>query len=518
MFPPIITDYLSGADFLKSFYAYEPSLESFAGAIQNRAFDESKRELLATVLSDQYTRAGMETAAITKLQIQKLASPGTFTVTTGHQLSVFTGPLYFIYKIITTIKLAEELSVKYPSNHFVPVFWLASEDHDFAEINHIHLFGRTLTWDTPTDHQPVGKIRTETLKLFISEIKKLFANSERLPYLLSVFEEAYLKSENLSVATRKIVHALFERYGLLIIDPDDLRLKRSLKEVMLADILEQTSYRSLRQTNSRLETVYKLQVNGREINFFYLSEEGRNLVKKEGAKFVVANTDKVFSADEMKAEIQDHPERFSPNVVLRPVYQELILPNLAYVGGPGELSYWLQLKSVFEAYDTFFPVLWQRNSAVLLNKGLAQKIMKSGLEAADYFLPVEQLEKKFTEGISGIDITEISGRIDTELQRIIDAVQQLDNKMVAGVIRYKHENAAYLSRLKKEIREKVKEKSEENFNKVLKIKEILFPGGVAQERYQNVLQFNIPGNDIDLIGEIYKNLPLNPAYLSILLI
>ncbi len=265
MFPKIVLDYLSGNDFLKQFYKYSPDLDSFDEAIKQRHFTIQSRNNLSSVLLAQYSSLGINDQAVLA-NIQALQNENTYTVTTGHQLCVFTGPLYFIYKILTTIKLAEELNIKYPKNHFVPVFWLASEDHDFEEVNHIHLFNKTFTWQTDSNNQPVGKISTSTLTSFIKEIKTLFANSEKLPSLLLLLEEAYMKSENLSEATRRIVHSLFGKYGLVMIEPDNEKLKQSFKKVMIDDILEQKSFSAINQTNSVIEEDYKLQINGREIN------------------------------------------------------------------------------------------------------------------------------------------------------------------------------------------------------------------------------------------------------------
>ena len=505
MFPKIVLDYLSGNDFLKQFYTYSPNINSFGEAINKRHFSSQSRENLVSVLLDQYASIGINDSTILA-NIQSLKSEKTFTITTGHQLCVFTGPLYFIYKILTTIKLAEELKVKYPENHFVPVFWLASEDHDFEEINHIHLFNQTINWETHSNNQPVGRISTKSLDKFIDEVKTLFANSEHLPALLLLFEDAYLKSSTLSESTRKIVHALFGKYGLVIIEPDDSRFKKSLEKVMIDDIVEQKSYPAIKQTNSVLESEYKLQINGRDINFFYLSEHGRHLVKKVESDFVVANTEIKFSESEIISEINNYPERFSPNVVLRPVYQEIILPNLAYIGGPGEIAYWLQLKGVFEIHQVYFPILWLRNSVMLLSDSIQNRIEKAGLDILDFFQSSESLNKQIVDRESGFDATLLIKTIDSTIQQMIDELNKLDNQLASKVIKHKNEQIAFYNKLKKEINEKVKEKSETEIVKIMKLKESLFPNNTPQERYANILQFS---TDMKLIESLYNKINLS---------
>lgn len=505
MFPKIVLDYLSGNDFLKQFYTYSPDLNSFGDAINNRRFTSKSRENLVNVLLDQYSSIGITDEKVLA-NIHSLKNENTFTVTTGHQLCVFTGPLYFIYKILTTIKLAGELNLKYPNNHFVPVFWLASEDHDFEEVNHIHLFNKTFTWQTDSNNQPVGKISTSTLSGFINEIKTVFSNSEHLPSILLLFEEAYLKSSTLSEATRKIVNSLFCKYGLVMIEPDDARLKQSFKKVMLGDIIEQKSSLSINHTNSDLEKEYKLQIHGREINFFYLSEKGRHLIKKVDKDFIVANTEINFSEEEIKNEIETHPELFSPNVVLRPIYQETILPNISYTGGPGEIAYWLQLKSVFETHEIDFPILWLRNSFMLLNKNLQSRIEKTGLDLSDFFQSSEKLSKKFLDNSIGFDPKEMINLIDVSIQSLIDELRKVDNQLASKLIKHKTEQLAYFNKFRKEINEKLKEKSESELLKVIKIKETLFPNGTPQERYENYLQYDgqFPASLIDTVFEDLK--------------
>lgn len=516
MFPRIVNDYLSAGESLREYYTHLPQLDAFGNVIHAKSFDADSRRLLVEVLTEQYQEAGINPGKVVSAQIQRLADPGTFTVTTGHQLCLFTGPLYFIYKILTTIRLAEELQARHPSQYIVPVFWLASEDHDFAEVNHVHLFGQTFTWELDTQQQPVGKVPTASLGALFSEVKKLFGNSERLPALLRLLEESYLGSPNLSVATRKMVHALFADYGLVMIEPDDARLKRALQPVMERDILNQESFAAIDETNRRLGKQYKLQVNGREINFFYLSEAGRRLIKRSGEQYVIADTDRTFSTEEMQAEISAHPERFSPNVVLRPVYQELILPNLAYIGGPGEIAYWLQLKDVFGRYGVPFPVIWPRNSFMLLTRELVQRMEKSKMDLVDYFLPADKLNKKITDEAIGFDLNEQLAILDESFQTIINELLKLDNQLSSKVVHHKTETAAFFSRLKKEVNQQARQKSARDLTRVMEIKEILFPGGTPQERYDNYLQYQTGEDFRQLIRLIHDELHLNSQSMAVI--
>lgn len=339
-FPPLLLDYLDQKSELNDFYAIFPSLDGAQEAIRQRAgFDPVKRRILVDALSKQYS--GISSAP----DFSPLLNETTFTVTTGHQLNIFTGPLYVIYKIVTTINLARALKETYPEYDFVPVYWMASEDHDFAEIASFNLFGQKYTWPG----QPkgaVGRLNPKRLELVL----------DALPQAVPFFRKAYLENQTLADAVRCYMHELFGGEGLVTLDADDAALKSHFLPVIEDELLNQTSGGLVADTTSRLEKLgYHTPVHAREINLFYLADELRERIVREGDTFKVVNTNRQFTEDEIRQEATQHPERFSPNVVLRPLYEEIILPNLAYIGGPSEVPYWLQLKGVFDYFGVPFP-------------------------------------------------------------------------------------------------------------------------------------------------------------------
>ena len=224
-FSPIVIDYLNGEERLKSFYKYAPKIDSFAEVIQNKNKQNIDRNTLVKVLYEQYANSNIQPNAEVQKNIGSLLNENTFTITTGHQLVLFTGPLYFIYKIISAINTAKQLKATYPSTNFVPVFWLASEDHDLEEINHIHLFGKTLSCDLGKG-SPAGLISTNLVEPMLAELKTILGESENASFLYNLFHTAYTKQNNLSDATRFIVHELFKNDGLVIIDGNNKALKK----------------------------------------------------------------------------------------------------------------------------------------------------------------------------------------------------------------------------------------------------------------------------------------------------
>ncbi|MES2654120.1 MAG: bacillithiol biosynthesis cysteine-adding enzyme BshC [Bacteroidota bacterium] len=492
LLPPITVDYINQEEKLKSFYKYTPNIDSFGEAIKNKNYNNATRAVLVDVLLKQYAEAGIELNNETKAQIEKIKNNNTFTVTTGHQLALFTGPLYFIYKIVTIINLAEQLKAKYPEQHFVPVFWLASEDHDFEEISTVQLFGKQVKWQNETNSKPVGRVNNKGLTPIIDEIASILGERQQSKNWIELLKKCYSPDENLSVATRRLVYELFKNEGLIIIDADNADLKKELQPIIEQDVLNQTTFKAIKETNKRLEESYKLQINGREVNFFYLHNEfGRKLIKQEGNGYKLQDTSVVFTKEEMAAEIANNPAMFSPNVVLRPVYQELILPNLAYIGGPAEVAYWLQLKNVFDTFNIAYPVLMQRNSFLLLNKSISDKAEKMGLTLVDLFLNDSELADLFLQKQSSSNLPEVINQIDTLFQSIIDEVKNIDQTTTKEILALKLENKKQLGTHLKSYKKARQQKQEDNIEKLLKLKERLFPLGVFQERSENVMMYDL---------------------------
>ena len=193
--------------------SYYPKEKNILKTLKDLNFSKDSREVLFKELDQQYEN--LETSSLVKKNIKSILSDNTFTVTTGHQLNIFTGPMYVIYKIVSVIKLSQTLSKKYPKYKFIPIYWMASEDHDFDEIKSFHSNGKTYTWDIESKG-PVGNLKTETLK-------NIFSEDISIP---EFFKDAYSSSSSLSEAVRKYMNYLFGEYGLITIDPNSKNLKK----------------------------------------------------------------------------------------------------------------------------------------------------------------------------------------------------------------------------------------------------------------------------------------------------
>jgi bacillithiol synthase len=490
-FSPLFLDYLKGKPDLAKYYSYYPNTAGFAQAIAARQFATEKREILVNSLKKQYKH--LETPA----NIDLLLQANTYTVTTGHQLNIFTGPLYVIYKIVSTINLARLLKKQFPEHNFVPVYWMASEDHDFEEINHFELFGKNYSWQT-TQKGAVGRMQC-------AEIQEII---DQLPEKPELFVSAYSKAHNLSDAVRSYMHQLFGAEGLICIDGDEVALKTLLAPIVQQELKACQSFEKLQRSSTQLEQLgYKTQVTGREINLFYLQDQLRERIVKTAAGYEVLNSSLRFSESEIFEIAEKHPERFSPNVILRPVYQELILPNIAYLGGPAELVYWLQLKGVFELYQQPFPVVLPRNFAMYLGQAQQKRIEKLGLSIDDIWLDEQNLKHKYltVQQAQVISFDEEKKQIEAVFEQIQNKSIAIDGSLAQAVQAEKQKTINSLENLEKRVKRAEERNHEVGINQVLALKAKLFPGGSPQERVDNYLNFalNQPNFISDLLQELH---------------
>ena len=489
-FNRLILDYIQQDSKLNSFYSLPHTLENYKQQIESREQFPINRELLADALVGQYQSIG-GAQNLVSANIESLRNDKTFTVTTGHQLNIFTGPLYFVYKILHTIKLAEQLREAYPENNFVPIYWMNSEDHDIEEVGQFNLFGKKYVWDSEQTGA-TGKMNPNSLADFCTQLNEVFSNNEEVLEMVSMFQKAYTKFDNLTTATRYFANELFSEYGLVIIDSDDIELKRSFKAFFKEDILQNKPYELVRTASKSLETSgYNAQVNPRQINCFYLVDGIRNRIVTTKNGYKVFQTDIRFTEAELLAELENNPERFSPNVVLRPLFQEFILPNLTYVGGAGELSYWLQYKDYFKTMSVSFPMLSLRNHFLLIDKATARRMEELKLLPQDLFHSVDELIKEHVLETSDTDVS-----VAEELKLLTELYAQLKSKAIEIDLSLASAIEAEQARTSKTIEQwesrfsrSLKKKNEVSVNRIGTINKKLFPNGYLQERHDNLLEF-----------------------------
>lgn len=513
-FSKLIGDYLAEDSSLKQFYGRFPTLENFKEQIRekNSSFQRDSRNVLKQQLKLQYKNFKMSEA--TQHNIDSLANEHTFTITTGHQLNLFTGPLYFLYKIFSVINLSEKLNKNYPNHHFVPLYWMATEDHDFDEINYFNFNGKKIVWDRK-DGGAVGEFSTEGLQEVAQVIAKAFGTTEKGKKLTSLFSEAYTKHANLADATRYLGNALFNEYGLVIVDGNDAVLKKAFIPFAEKEIADNSSFKQITKTTKTLtQSGYGEQVHPREINLFYLTKGARErIIEKEG-RFYINETALVFTKDELFKELHEHPERFSPNALLRPLYQEVVLPNLCYVGGGGELAYWFQLKAYFESVNVPFPILLLRNSALLVPSKLSEKLKKLDVTISDLFQKQHKLKTSFTKKLSAIkiDFSAQKELLETQFKELYAIAKKTDASFIGAVAAQEQKQKKGLDHLEKRLLKAQKRKLADQLERLTQLQDSLFPGQSLQERTTNFSELYLQYGD-DLLKELKQELdPLSHEF------
>jgi len=486
-FSKTVVDYIDQDAALKEFFNYPPTIQGVKKAIEDRKQFNYNRNVLVNELKKQY--ATVSVSDKTKNNIDSLASKNTFTFTTAHQNNIFTGPLYFIYKILHTIKLAEYCKLNLPEYNFVPVFYIGSEDADLDELNHIYLGGEKLTWNTKQTGA-VGRMKVD--KELIKLISLMEGQLAVLPFgneVVGLMKECYKEGDTIQSSTFKIVNALFGEYGLVVLLPDNAELKKQMIPIFKDDLLNQTASDIVEQTAERLDKAgYKVQANPREINLFFLKDNIRSRIEFKNSRFTVHDSRISFSKDEIISELNEHPDRFSPNVILRGLYQETILPNLAFIGGGGETAYWLQLKDLFNHYKVPFPMLVLRNSFLIVEKKWQERISKLGFTIEDFFLSSEELLNRVVMNESKNEV-KLNGSLSA-LEKLYESFKKqasaVDSSLEKHVDALKSRTVHHLQELEKKMLRAEKRKFTDQQRQIKAIKDHLFPGDGLQERIDNI--------------------------------
>lgn len=484
-FTPLTIDYVNGNEKLQQFYNYPVSDLGVQQSIAGRKNFPVNRLLLVNELRKQYN--GITLTMQQEQYLQALLQDNCFTICTAHQPVIFTGPLYFIYKIFHAIKLADKLAKKLPAYKFVPVFYMGSEDADLDELGHINMEGQKLVWQT-NQKGAVGRMVVD--KALLKMIEQLAGQIGVEPFgkeLIALFRSNYQEGETIQQATFKLVNELFKVYGLLIVVPDNAVLKMEFANVVKKELSDQFSHTAAAETIKELSVHYKAQAGGRDINLFYLKDNNRERIEKVGEGYVVKAIKLQFSKEEIMEEVEMHPERFSPNVILRPLFQEMILPNIIFIGGGGETAYWLELKKVFEAAGVHFPMLLLRNSFLFVNKEQEELAAKIGFSLQDLFKPKVLLVNELVKKESPLQLN--LSKEKAMLRELYETIQGISGKVNHTLAQHtaalEHRAIEKLDALEKKMLRAEKRKFETQQRQIEKLKQQLFPYGGLQERNEN---------------------------------
>jgi bacillithiol biosynthesis cysteine-adding enzyme BshC len=502
-FSRIITDYLRDDESLRPYYAHSVSMEGVRSAIHARQEFKTNRKLLVDELVKQYQK--LQPAIQVMNNIEKLGSENTFSITTAHQPAIFTGTLFFIYKILHTIRLAENLSKELPQFQFVPVYYMGSEDADLDELGNIYLDQEKINWDTK-QRGAVGRMNTKGLEKIIGRIAGEYAGYPFGQELVGLLKECYLDSADVQTATLRLIDQLFGQYGLVVLIPDNADFKRQMLPVFEDDLLNQRSSTIVEATIESFPEVYKVQAKPREINLFYLKDDIRELIEYKDEKFTVRHTAIQFSKKEILDELATYPERFSPNVILRGLFQSTLLPDIIFIGGGGETAYWLELKELFKRYSVPYPMLVIRNSFLIIEKKWKKKMENAGMSVFDLFKKEDEIlnDRVKKESANQLSLQKEIAVAENYYANLKKIAAPVDGTMEQHVEAMQAKALKQIREFEKKLLRNEKRKFDDINRQIHHIKSELFPLNNLQERIENFIPYYVKGGK-GFIEDLYKH-------------
>ncbi len=519
----LFTDYLYNFDKVKGYYKYNfRDKEEYIKLFKKRAEMQGEiRGTMYSILQNQYKNR--QISEITGKNLSLLQEKTTLAVVTGQQLGILGGPLYTFYKIITAIKLCNNLNERYDDFHFVPVFWLEGDDHDFEEVKSINIIDenndlKKISYEDEAPEEEnkgsVGFLKLNAdINRFFDELNAELRDTEFKNDVLSKLKSFYSEARTFKDAFRDLIFWLFDEYGLIIFDPQDPEIKKLLAPVFQKEISGFRAHsEKLVNVSARLEEEYHAQVKVRPINLFFHTDEGRYLIEPVENDFRLKRKRKKFTYDELQSLIEKEPERFSPNVLLRPICQDYLLPTAFYVGGPSEISYFAQVTPLYSIYQLEPPIIFPRSSATLIEKNIASLLEKYELKIEDVFIPSDELKNNVLQIISpnSLDDTfsHVSNEIELTYDRLKEKLFEFDKTIADASTKYRQKSIQYLDELKGKALDAQKKKHEVTLRQVDKLSTALFPASNLQERELNFIYFAYRYGT-DFIKTIFNELSIN---------
>jgi bacillithiol biosynthesis cysteine-adding enzyme BshC len=500
----LFLDYLYEFENVKEFYKYNFRDQDQFQKIFKK-INESERinpSLLKKNLLSQYS--GLTTSNKTKKNITLLSKDNTLAVVTGQQLGLLGGPIYTFYKIITTLKLSKHLNDKYDDYNFVPVFWMEGDDHDFNEVRSINVIGTANTIknigykeqiDPDDAKKSVGTLELDdALDEFFNVLDDNLRQTDFKDPLLSSLKNYYSIGKTFTTSFRELIHALFDEYGLVILNPSDKKVKEILKPVFKKEIIDFREHtEKLVNVSARLEEVYHAQVKVKPVNLFYSTDDGRYSIEPVENEFRLKRKRISFTQEEILEKVDKESERFSPNVLLRPICQDFLLPTAFYVGGPSEISYFAQVTPLYEFYKLQTPVIYPRSSATLLESNINKTLEKYDISFNDIFMGADELKKKVVDSLTENNVDDVFSETEKEVELAIDRLRErlydVDKTIADTSKKYRSKIFNSLNELKGKAEQAQNQKFEVTLRQMDRASTMLFPSNNLQERELNYTYF-----------------------------
>ncbi len=523
----IVTGRLRGTRLVEDYYAGAPGLAPF---FSGSPWDPEAYRRRARDVGARFDRAARARVAATMQPVGKGAAERLravveedgFFVTTGQQTGLFTGPLYTIYKALSAVRLAQAVEAEL-GKPVLPLFWIASYDHDFEEINHAEVLDAQNALhriELPNDPAapPVSMARRRLgagVESTLEQLAQLLPPSEFAPPLLDLARNAHRPDATVAEAFEAMMAGVLAPFQVVLVDPSHPELKRLAAPVLRDEIGHAAENEAAleRQTARLVEAGYHAQVSvgGGAVNVSYEDESGRERLVREDGSFLLRRTKRHLQATEVQALLDSEPERFSPNVLLRPVVESALFPTVAYVAGPAELSYFAQTGCLFKAHGLEMPLVHPRASVTLVERKVAKVVEKYGLTLDAFHQPVRELAARIVRDEMPPEVAAAAAALRRSLQEgyaaLTEAAQRLDPTLKGPLTAARNSSDVALREAEKKILSHAKAKSAETVEQLEKAAANLFPRGTPQERVLNVLPY-LARYGPELLTAIAEALPI----------
>lgn len=500
----LFLDYLYEFDNVKNFYKKNfRDKDSYAAHFEEITSNHpGHRSALPEIILKQYFN--LSPSEKTLVNINSIKNNNTIAVVTGQQLGIYGGPLYTFYKIITAIKLCASLKSDYSGYNFIPVFWLEGDDHDFDEVTSVLLTDEnnelvTLQYsdNAPEDvnRGSVGSLTfTQDIEKLNNEISGLLRNNDFKVALMTLITSCYREGKTFKQAFRELLFNFFDDYGLVIFDPQDVAVKRILRPVFQNEIDNYAVHsKELVKVSAELEEVYHAQVKINPVNLFLSDSDGRYLIEPAESDFRLKGKRKKITRQMLMEILENEPQRFSANVILRPVCQDYLFPTGFYVGGPGEISYFAQIIPMYKMYNIPQPIIYPRASATLFEKTVVKVIDKYSLSLFDIFSEKEHLHDKVINSLAGNELDTLFASCENEISIPLNNLRvklaELDKTLDDTASKTKEKIIQHLNLLKEKANEAQKRKFDISLRQINKVSNLIFPDAGLQEREFSIIYF-----------------------------
>ena len=503
-FSTLFQDYMAKSKEIDQFFPRHfmrnKDWKSTIDAVTRRSLDRSE---VAKILSQQNRsyQCGVKTLA----NIDLLLNDNTVAVVTGQQVGLFTGPMYTLYKALTAVGLCDHLSKVFPEISFVPVFWVEGEDHDFEEVSKIGLLtaaNEYATFRYVPDEKMVGKNTgasgrvafTETINKFLKDLRSSLPATDFTEQTFELLRTAHQPGMTFAQSFIHMMNILLEESGIIFLDPNTPDVKQLLKPVFRKEITEGSeACRLVIGQSELLEERYHAQVKPKSVNAFLFHEKGRFPIEPHPDGFSLKGVRKHFTRDELLTLLDEHPESFSPNVVLRPICQDTLLPTVAYVGGPSEIAYMAQLQPLYDLHGIPAPIIYPRAGVTIIEEKVEKVLQRFSIEALELFKDVEGVKTRIAASVSDFKAEELfastSGSIEESINSLRSGILSIDKTLEQPIDNTLQRVISTVESLKQKTLSAQKRQHETYLRQVDKAYLHLAPGGAPQERTVSIVYY-----------------------------